>query len=236
MIKPIESLSFKNVGLAYEGSPVLQKCNFDFPMGQNCRLIFANDKERFFFFHGVSQLIGFYKGEYLINGQDVLQFSFEEFRCFRVQIGYGFAIRGLINNLTLRQNLELPLNYHQFLPAGEVTEWINHCAEYFEMGADLDRRPSEVPASLQKATLILRAFIHRPRLIFLDNPEVFLSNRHHANLLQLVDDHRAQWGLKHLFFSTADENLSDCLSEKNIILKKRSLFCGKTSVEKGVAA
>jgi ABC-type transporter Mla maintaining outer membrane lipid asymmetry ATPase subunit MlaF len=223
MPEMLKSLKFEKVTIGFDGSEILQACDFNFPMKQNCRLVFANDREKFFFFHALSQLSGFNKGQFLINDENVLDFSFEEFGKYRLQIGFGFSTRGLIHNLTLRANLELPIRYHQLLPENEIRSWIENCAEYFKISDDLDRRPSDVPTNSQKATLILRAFVHKPEMIILDNPDLLLSNRYQANLLQLIEDHRKLFNLKHLFFSTNDESFSDCLTDQNIILTKKRL-------------
>jgi phospholipid/cholesterol/gamma-HCH transport system ATP-binding protein len=219
----IKSLKFEKVTLGFEDAEILQACDFDFPMNQNCRIVFNNDREKFFFFHGLSQISGFQKGKYLMNGEDVTQFSFEEFLPYRLKIGFGFSTRGLIHNRTLRQNLELPLYYHNFVPKSEVKDWMRTCIEYFNFEDDLDKRPADVSPNSQKATLVLRAFIHKPELVFLDTPEMMLSKKLQANFLQLVDDHRKYHNLKHLFIATNDEDLSDCLVEKNIILSKKRL-------------
>lgn len=221
MRKPIVSLSLKKFSIAFEGQEFLQACNFDFPMGQNNRLVFKNDREKFFFYHALAQVEGITAGQYLINDEDVSQYSFEEFLPLRLNMGVGFSTRGLIHNRTLRQNLMLPLSYHKLVDKPE--EWVNHCGEYFNLHGDFDKRPAEVSPSAQKSTLILRAFIHRPELVILDTPELLLSKNLQASLLQLIDDHRKDHGLKHLLFSTYDEDLSDCLADQNIILDKKRL-------------
>ncbi len=219
----IQSLKLQKVTLGFEGEHILQACEFNFPMHQNCRFVFSNDKEKFFFFHGLTQVEGFLTGQYLINEDDVTQMCFEEFMKYRLKMGVGFSTRGLIHNRTLRQNLELPMHYHSFPTEKGVKAWIEHCAEYFDINDVLDRRPAEVSTNAQKATLILRAFVHKPELVFLDTPELMLSNKYHANLLQLIDDHRKLYNMKHLFFSTFNEDLSDCLADQNIILTHKRL-------------
>lgn len=218
-----ESVKFENVTLALGNQEILRSCDFSFPMGQNVRIVFRDDREKFFFFHAMTQMEGFEKGRYLINDQDVTEMSFEEFLPFRLKIGVGFSRRGLIHNRTLRQNLELPLRYHSFATGKVFHEWMNYCVEYFDFHKELDKRPAEVSPSAQKSTLILRAFIHKPEMVFLDTPELMLSTKLQANLLQLIDDHRKNFNLKHLFFATSDEDLSDCLVDKNIILEKKKL-------------
>ncbi len=228
----IQSMQFKKVTMAYHDSEVLQNCDFVFPMNQNCRIVFNNDREKFFFFHCVSQVEGFNKGEFLLNDDDVSKFSFEEFLKYRLKIGFGFSTRGLIHNQTLRQNLELPLKFHKLFFGKELTDWMNTCVEYFDIFDELDKRPAEVSTNAQKCTLILRAFVTQPELIFLDTPELLLSTKLQANLLQLIDDHRKIYNLKHVFFSTFDEEFSDCLADQNIILSRKRL--NKVEVNKNL--
>lgn len=223
MSEEIKSFRFEDVTLSFDDLEVLKDCSFEFPLNRNCRIVFKNDREKFHFFYGLSQVEGFKKGKFLINDDAVNTFSFEEFQAYRLKIGYGFSTRGLIHNRTLRQNLELPLRYHNLYQGAELQDWFEHCVEYFALGSDLDRRPAEVSACSQKATLILRAFVLQPEMVILDTPEQLLSSRLYANLLQLIDDHRKDHNLKHLYFATYDEDLSDCLADENIILNKKNL-------------
>ncbi len=219
----IESMQFKKVTMSFHECEILQNCDFVFPMNQNCRIVFKNDREKFFFYHSMTQLVGIEKGQYLINGVNVPDLSFEEFLGYRLSIGFGFSTRGLLHNQTLRQNLELPLRFHKLFSGSELKDWMETCVEYFDLHDALDKRPAEVSTNSQKCTLILRAFIGQPELIFLDTPELMLSTKLQANLLQMIDDHRKHYNLKHVFFSTYDEQFSDCLSDQNIILNHKRL-------------
>ncbi len=231
----INTMKFENVSLGFDGTNVLRNCDFEFPMDQNARIVFSNDREKYFFFHGISQVQGFQSGRFLINDDDVSQMCFEEFMKYRINIGFGFSTRGLIHNRTLRQNLELPLRFHNMMQGDKFDPWMRRCTDYFELDKDLDKRPSDVSPSSQKATLILRAFIHKPEMIFLDTPDLMLSKKLQANLLQLIDDHRKNHGLRHLLFASYDEELADCLADQNIILTKKQLHSVEVNKIKGIA-
>jgi ABC-type lipoprotein export system ATPase subunit len=231
----IETLTLDDVTLAFEGEEILRRCCFNFPMGQNCRVVFQDDRQKFFFFHALSQIEGFARGRYLLNGQDLTKMTFEEFLPYRLKIGFGFSTRGLIHNRTLRQNLELPLRFHRLCNEQELHEWLDHSVEYFGVQKDLEKRPAEVSPNSQKVILVLRAFIHKPEMVFLDTPELMLSTKLHANLLQLIDDHKKYHNLKHLIFSTYNEDLSDCLADQDIILRKKSLQLVERKTWKKVA-
>ncbi len=228
-------IAFEKATIGFEDQEVVLNCNFDFPLEKNCRVVFQSDREKFFFFHAMSQVSGFQKGHYWMNDADVTDMSFEEFLPYRLRIGFSFSTRGLIHNRTLRQNLELPLRYHKLMPEPEIKEWMNICVDYFNLRDDLDRRPAEVSTSSQKAALVLRGFIHKPEVIFLDTPELMLSTKLQANLLQLIDDHRKYHNLRHLFFATHDEDLSDCLVDHNIILRKKNLHLVEAKKLKRIA-
>ena len=219
----IQQLRLEKATLTFEGKEILQNCSFLFPMNQNCRFVFANDQQKYFFFHSISQVAGFSQGQYFINDDNVLDFTFEEFLRYRIRIGFGFATRGLIHNRTLKDNILLPLRYHNIMPSKMSVEWFKHCTSFFDFGDELNRRPAEVSPSAQKATLILRTFILKPELVFLDTPEMLLSRKLQANLLQLIDEHRREHRLKHLYFATFDENLADCLADQSVILRNKKL-------------
>ena len=163
------------------------------------------------------------QGEFLINGENILDFSFEEYQKYRKNIGFGFSTRGLLHNKTLWENVMLPISYHKIFPEKEAQEWVTYLFEYFEATEYMHFRPSDVVASAQKVALLLRAFVHKPQWLILDMPEVFLSRRLYANFLQLLTTFKKEHNLKHLFFSTDDEDLSDCLAEATLKVEKEKI-------------
>jgi phospholipid/cholesterol/gamma-HCH transport system ATP-binding protein len=236
MADMINKMTFNKIHLRFDGVDVLRQCDFDFPLNCNSRFVFSSDREKFYFFHSLSQIDGFINGQYMINDENALQMSFEEFLKYRLKIGFAFSTRGLLQNRTLKQNLLLPLEFHNVFSIAEREQWLDHCMGYFDIRDDLDKRPSDVSPSSQKATLILRAFIHQPELIIMDTPDLMLSKRHQANLLQLIADHRKHYKLRHLMFSTNDEDLSDCLADKYILLRKKKLqLIESTLMQRGAA-
>lgn len=209
-------MEFKNVSIRFGDLRLLTRCDFEFPMNTNSRLLFQTDAEKFFFFHSFATVKGFSEGQFLVNGEDVLNLSFHEYLKFRKNIGFGFSTRGLLHNKTLHENVILPLDYHDMIPENERKDWVQFLFEYFDAADDMNKRPSEVVPSMQKVTLLLRAVVHRPQWLLLDTPEIFLSRRLYANFLQMISLFRKDFGLRHLFFSTFDEDLSDCLAEATL--------------------
>lgn len=104
-------------------------------------------------------------GSYLINGIPVEKMSFEEFLPFRLRIGYGFGMGGLISNRTLFENLILPLNYHKICSQQEATNLVLTLMDRFELMKYKDLRIAYVSPSHRKITVLIRALIMKPGFI-----------------------------------------------------------------------
>lgn len=236
IIAPWTRFTFENISIVLEGQTILNRCDFKFPLQKNVRVACSDPRVRFGFFHALSQIEGFTEGAYQIDQQNILDLTFEEFIPIRRRMGFGFSTRGLLHNLTLQQNLELPLRYHQVTDEEDIKDRVLKYAEYFMIEKELKCRPADVSASTQKAVLILRAFVHHPEMIFLDSPEMMMGNHLHGNLLQLVADQKKYHNLQHLYFSTQDEVLAECLAEESVILHRHKLYSTEEFKQRGAVA
>lgn len=147
-------------------------------------------------------------GRYLINGEDVCEMSFEEFLPYRINIGYGFDMGGLLNNKTLFENLMLPLLYHNILEPGEAAERVNEVVDWFGIQHIKDLRPFAVSGSHRKLVCVIRAFMHWPQVVFLDDPLTGLKQENLNDLFHFVDESFASRGLKQIFFTSEPDDLA----------------------------
>ena len=231
----INHLELKKVVMRFGQREILSNSSFLFPLHCNCCFVFGDEISKFFFFHAISQITGFEQGQFLINKENVLDLSFEEFLPYRLNMGFGFSTRGLLSNRTLHENALLPVTYHHLMTESEAKEWVDYLFDYFDVTNFMHSRPAEASPSAQKAALLIRAFVHRPEMIILDSPGVLLANKLQANLLQLIDEHKKHYGLKHLFFATQDEDFAHCLTDQSVILSRGSLNLINHEREKKVA-
>lgn len=98
-------------------------------------------------------------------------------------IGFGFKELGLLANLTLKENVSLPLNYHD---KGAQSDRIIE-----EIFRDLDlseehwqQRPHMVSEYTRKKALLARAIVMDPPLILLDEPTLFFSSPQIPHLMK----------------------------------------------------
>ncbi|MDY5496406.1 MAG: ABC transporter ATP-binding protein [Anaerobutyricum sp.] len=110
------------------------------------------------------------EGEYILDGQQIDQYSEKEFAHIRnKKIGFVFQSFNLIGNLTAEENVELPLIY-QGIPPKERKERVKEALEHLNIYARRKHRPSQMSGGQQQRVAIARAIVTKPSLILGDEP------------------------------------------------------------------
>lgn len=231
----IESLKFEGVSFAHEGQePVIQNVEFDFPMKE---ILWVKAEEG----AGKSSLLQILgglqipqSGKYLINGENVVDMSFEEFLPYRLQIGYSFDYGGLINNRTIHDNLTLPLLYHKTVSSKEAKERVDEMINLFDLGKFANERPAHVPGRVRKLACLLRSVVMRPQVLLLDDPSVGLGQDSVYAFVDYLHQLRKEGCLNHVFISSYDEKFMNLLNYQIIHIDEGQLYFQAVDPEKRV--
>lgn len=201
--KNIQSLSLDNISFAFEdGAPIFENISFAMPKAKAVWIRSPGGRGKSTLLKILAGLLTPQMGHYLINGEAANEMSFEDFLSYRMNMGYGFDMGGLLNNKTISENLSLPLLYHKMLPPDEALERVEQVIDLFGMQQVKDQRPFSVPGSQRKLTCVLRAFMHWPQVVFLDDPLTGLKQDNLNDLILYVEESFAQRGLKQIFFTS----------------------------------
>ncbi len=103
----------------------------------------------------------------------------------KVRLGFAFASGGLLSNLTLRENLALPLRF-QGTPAAEARQRTEAALERLDLLAVAELRPHAVSASARRHGNLARVLAMEPDLILLDDPLEGLDAADRAIALELL--------------------------------------------------
>ncbi|MBI3192784.1 MAG: ATP-binding cassette domain-containing protein, partial [Pedosphaera parvula] len=110
-------------------------------------------------------------------------------RC--AQLGFIFQSYNLIQQLTVLENIEVPL-YYQDCPEDECREVAIELATLVGLQDRLHHRPFELSGGQQQRVAIARALVNDPLVILADEPTGNLDSTSGAEILQVFDKLHAQ--------------------------------------------
>lgn len=231
----IEKIKFDNLCFTFESNePVLRNVDFDFPENEVCWIQSEEGQGKSTLLQILAGLQMPQIGQYLINDMNVREMTFEEFLPYRLKIGYSFDYGGLINNLSLRDNLLLPLRYHKLVAPKEGYKRVDALIERFDFKKSANERPAHVSGRLRKLTCLLRSIVHRPDLLVLDDPSVGLGSETSESFVSLLKELRQDGFLSHMMIVSYDEKFMRSLSPRIIHLDEGQLFTSVVDATKGV--
>ena len=116
-------------------------------------------------------------GQILVNGTDIRSLKGAELSDYRGrQIGYLFQNFELLENLTGRENILLPLALHKY-EEKKGEQKLKELAEYLEIQDVLDKFPTQMSGGQKQRIAAARALIMDPHLILADEPTGALDSR-----------------------------------------------------------
>lgn len=132
------------------------------------------------------------QGRYLLGGEDVSKFDDNELSAKRgAHLGFVFQSYNLIQQLTVIENIEIPL-YYQGVAESESRRRAIALAERVGLGHRLNHRPYELSGGQQQRVGIARALVNDPLVILADEPTGNLDSHSGGDILKLLDELHGQ--------------------------------------------
>ena len=126
-------------------------------------------------------------GSYKLNGKEVSSLKEKERTAMRKGIiGFVFQSFNLIDELTVAQNVELPLIYLG-VPAAERKKRVKETLERMNISHRAKHKPMQLSGGQQQRVAIARAIVSRPGLILADEPTGNLDSKNGAEVMAILD-------------------------------------------------
>lgn len=123
-------------------------------------------------------------GRMLMRGQEIQRLKGADLAQYRGRkIGYLFQNFELLDNLTGRENILLPLSI-QRVPGAEGERRLKRLAEYLEITDVMDKFPAQMSGGQKQRTAAARALILNPEIILCDEPTGALDSRNAKGLME----------------------------------------------------
>ncbi|HUG02941.1 MAG TPA: ABC transporter ATP-binding protein [Steroidobacteraceae bacterium] len=127
------------------------------------------------------------EGRYALTGDDVTSLTpAARAKVRNERIGFIFQAFNLIGDLTVLQNVELPLTYRQGMSADERRKAAMHALERVGMSHRVKHHPAQLSGGQQQRVAVARALAGKPAILLADEPTGNLDSRNGEAVMNLL--------------------------------------------------
>lgn len=125
-------------------------------------------------------------GSFLFNGEEVIKYNERKRADLRKRnIGFVFQSFNLIDELTVYENVELPLLYLK-VPAAQRKEMVEAVLEKVQIMHRRNHFPQQLSGGQQQRCAVARAVVNNPKLILADEPTGNLDSKNGNEVMELL--------------------------------------------------
>ena len=173
--KAANYFEFREVCKGFDERLVLDHVSFRVKRGETCVIMGRSGVGKSV---SLKHIMGFLKadsGQVFVDGEDVTNFSEREFEEIRRKVTMVFQSGALFDSLTVRENIEFPLEGQPGLDSDDLEEYVAKIAHMLEVESVLEKLPSELSTGMKRAVAIGRALAQNPEAILFDEPTTMVD-------------------------------------------------------------
>ncbi|MDX2216396.1 MAG: ABC transporter ATP-binding protein [Oculatellaceae cyanobacterium bins.114] len=175
------AISLQNVHKVYNNTPVVNDLSFSIPPGEIFGLLGPNGAGKSTTIRMLTTLTKPTQGEIIISSYDVVRQPF----LVKKQIGVVLQQTSVDVDLTIWENMEFHGRMHHIPNPYRQTE-IDRWLEYVELSERRHDLVKTLSGGMKRRLQIARALLHRPQILFLDEPTVGLDPQTRRRLWEII--------------------------------------------------
>ena len=166
---------FRDVCKSFDDNAVLKDVSFTVKRGETCVIMGRSGVGKSV---SLKHIMGFMKadsGRIFVDGDDVTDFSEQQFEDVRRKVTMVFQSGALFDSLTVAENIAFPLEKQPGLENEDIDAYVDKLAKMLEVQDVLDKLPSELSTGMKRAVAMARAFAQNPDAILFDEPTTMVD-------------------------------------------------------------
>ena len=211
-------IEVKDLHKGFNGVQVLKGITTTFEPGKTSLIIGQSGSGKTVF---LKSLIGLHtpeKGTIAFDGKINTQFTTEEKRQWRQEIGMVFQGSALFDSQTVQDNVMFPLKMFTNQPQDEMLERVNFVLKRVNLENSNFKLPAELSGGMQKRVAIARAIVMNPKYLFCDEPNSGLDPQTAIVIDNLIQEITEEYKITTVI-NTHDMNSVMEIGKKIIFLK-----------------
>ena len=218
----------KNVCKAYDDGnmkvSVLNNLNLEIKSGESISIIGASGSGKSTLLHVLSSLDRADSGDIILDNLLLSEINENELCKIRLRkIGFIYQFHHLINELTVKENIALPLMIDK-KNKSEISSSVNKVIEQVDLKKRENFQIEKLSGGERQRVAIARSIVHDPKIIFADEPTGNLDKNNARNIFALLND-LANYNKSSLLMATHDLDIASKLN-KSLILENGTLIEG----------
>ncbi len=185
----MEILSVRNLGKIYKGMvsyEALSNIDLSINQGEFVGIMGPSGSGKTTLLNMISTIDKPTSGEIRIGGEDPYTLSHNKLAMFRRrELGFVFQSFNLLNTLTVKENILLPLTLDG-VGIKEMNARVGSLADKLGITSILDKRTYEISGGQAQRTAIARALIHEPKLLLADEPTGNLDSKSARDVMDIL--------------------------------------------------
>jgi ABC-type lipoprotein export system ATPase subunit len=183
-VNDIEKFYESKAGRTY----VLRRITFDVEEGEFITIMGPSGSGKSTLLHILGMLDGAWDGEYYFWDQSVHKMNTKQRNeLHKLNIGFVFQAYHLLDNLTVYENLEIPLSYRN-IKRSERQAMVADILDRFQIVGKKDLYPNQLSGGQQQLVAVARAVIMNPKLILADEPTGNLHTAQGKEIMELFTE------------------------------------------------
>lgn len=187
------TIEFKDVRMGYGDIVILDRIGVTLPAGKISVILGGSGGGKTTMLRHIIGLSRPMAGKILLGGKDIFALSSKDFRMVRRRMGVLFQDGALLGQLSVGENVGLPLIEHTSLPGGVIREIVLHKLSLVGLDDFADYYPSELSGGMRKRAGLARALVTDPPILLCDEPTSGLDPINAARMDELLLDMKARY-------------------------------------------